>query len=249
MPMSMRAVPDTVGVTIRRTNGSHAAMANWKSEETTMRLARVGSPPSVSANHRDGDEVRTGAGHEDMAGAESTQASGLQGGGDSGDDQRREDRPGKVGIALAGRGDDDRHHQDGVRQDENDALHGDAERHEGRARLVRLVPNASIDAAVTHARTTPSWRAPTGASDVCAGTDSPTAGAAAQPPGRGIVGGRVGLRPAIRAGVRAALRRRPTVLPRWSSPARTRRRSDAATPGFLHPRCTPSPSRSRGTGR
>ena len=47
--INMSAVPDTIGVTSRRRNGSHAAMANWNSDETTTRLASVGSPPSVSA--------------------------------------------------------------------------------------------------------------------------------------------------------------------------------------------------------
>ena len=47
--ISMSAVPDTTGVIIRRRNGSQTAMANWNSDETTMRLASVDSPPSVSA--------------------------------------------------------------------------------------------------------------------------------------------------------------------------------------------------------
>ena len=45
--ISISAVPDTIGVTIRRRNGSHAAMANWNSDDTAMRLANVArSAPS-----------------------------------------------------------------------------------------------------------------------------------------------------------------------------------------------------------
>ena len=47
--ISMSAVPDTIGVTIRRRNGSHAAMANWNSDDTTMRLASVARSASVRA--------------------------------------------------------------------------------------------------------------------------------------------------------------------------------------------------------
>ena len=45
----MSAVPDTIGVTIRRRNGSHAAMANWNSDDTTMRLANVARSACVRA--------------------------------------------------------------------------------------------------------------------------------------------------------------------------------------------------------
>ena len=38
-----------MGVTMRRTNGSHAAMANWNSDDTTMRLASVARSASVRA--------------------------------------------------------------------------------------------------------------------------------------------------------------------------------------------------------
>ena len=43
--MRMSAVPDTTGVMMRRSSGSHAAMANCTSDDTTMRLASVDSPP------------------------------------------------------------------------------------------------------------------------------------------------------------------------------------------------------------
>ena len=47
--ISMSDVPETIGVMIRRSNGSHAVSANWNSDEMTIRLASMESPPSVSA--------------------------------------------------------------------------------------------------------------------------------------------------------------------------------------------------------
>ena len=47
--ISMSAVPETTGVMMRRSSGSHAASANGISDDATMRLASMDSPPSFSA--------------------------------------------------------------------------------------------------------------------------------------------------------------------------------------------------------
>ena len=100
--ISMSAVPDTIGVTIRRRNGSHAAMANWNSDDTTMRLANV-ARCLRQGDDRDCNEVGAGSRHQDVPGSHSPDMRRLQGGGDPGDDQRREDRPRQVELTLAGR--------------------------------------------------------------------------------------------------------------------------------------------------
>ena len=46
---NMNTVPETTGVTMRRTNGSHKASENWKRAETTIRLPIMAGPPWVSA--------------------------------------------------------------------------------------------------------------------------------------------------------------------------------------------------------
>ena len=46
---SMSTVPDTTGVMMRLIRGSHAATANWKSDETTRRVASRAGPPSDTA--------------------------------------------------------------------------------------------------------------------------------------------------------------------------------------------------------
>ena len=47
--ISMMTVPDTTGVNIRRSSDRRAAMANWNSDDTTMRLAIVAGPAVTSA--------------------------------------------------------------------------------------------------------------------------------------------------------------------------------------------------------
>ena len=47
--MSISTVPETTGVMSRRSNGSQAASANWKIEETSIRLAMSAGPPSEIA--------------------------------------------------------------------------------------------------------------------------------------------------------------------------------------------------------
>ena len=47
--ISMITVPATVGVKIRRSRESRAESANWKSDETTIRVASSAGPPSASA--------------------------------------------------------------------------------------------------------------------------------------------------------------------------------------------------------
>ena len=47
--ISMMTVPDTTGVNIRRRSDSRAAMANWNSDDTTIRLAIVAGPAVTSA--------------------------------------------------------------------------------------------------------------------------------------------------------------------------------------------------------
>ena len=47
--ISIRTVPATTGVTIRRSRESRADNRNWNSEDITTRLASVAGPPSTSA--------------------------------------------------------------------------------------------------------------------------------------------------------------------------------------------------------
>ena len=47
--MSMMTVPATVGVSIRRRRERRAESANWKSEETTTRVASMAGPPCAIA--------------------------------------------------------------------------------------------------------------------------------------------------------------------------------------------------------
>ena len=47
--INMITVPETTGVKIRRSSESRAAIANWNSEDTTMRLAIRDGPPSTRA--------------------------------------------------------------------------------------------------------------------------------------------------------------------------------------------------------
>ena len=47
--MSMITVPETTGVKMRRSRARFAATWKWTSEETTIRLAMSGGPPSSSA--------------------------------------------------------------------------------------------------------------------------------------------------------------------------------------------------------
>ena len=47
--ISITTVPATVGVKIRRSVDSLAARANWKREETMIRVARSPGPPCTSA--------------------------------------------------------------------------------------------------------------------------------------------------------------------------------------------------------
>ena len=47
--ISMRTVPATTGVTIRRRDGSQAARAIWPTPTRTVRAARRGGPPAASA--------------------------------------------------------------------------------------------------------------------------------------------------------------------------------------------------------
>ena len=47
--MSMITVPATTGVNTRRSHESRLAIRNWKSDDTTTRLAMVAGPPSTRA--------------------------------------------------------------------------------------------------------------------------------------------------------------------------------------------------------
>ena len=47
--ISMMTVPDTTGVNIRRSSDSRAASRNWKSDDTTIKLAIVSGPPLTKA--------------------------------------------------------------------------------------------------------------------------------------------------------------------------------------------------------
>ena len=47
--ISMMTDPATTGVKMRRNNDSLAAMANWNSDDTTIRLAIRAGPPSIIA--------------------------------------------------------------------------------------------------------------------------------------------------------------------------------------------------------
>ena len=112
--INMSAVPDTIGVTSRRRNGSHAAMANWNSDETTTRLASVGSPPSVSATTETAMKwgpapvIRTWpAPHRPTwAACRAVETPATI--------NAAKTAQVEVGLVLAGRPDDDGHHQDGV---------------------------------------------------------------------------------------------------------------------------------------
>ena len=48
--ISISAVPETTGAMTRLSSGSHCASANWTSDDTTMRLRSVGSPPPAIAS-------------------------------------------------------------------------------------------------------------------------------------------------------------------------------------------------------
>ena len=100
--------------------------------------------------------MRPGARHQDVPGSDPPDVRRLQGGGDPGDDERRKDSPRQVQLALAGRPDDDGHHQDRVGEDEDDALERHARRHEGRARIVRFVADVPVEARFVHGTTLPS---------------------------------------------------------------------------------------------
>ena len=47
--ISMMTVPETIGVNIRLSNDSRHAIANWNSDDTTIRLAIIAGPPDSSA--------------------------------------------------------------------------------------------------------------------------------------------------------------------------------------------------------
>ena len=47
--ISIRTVPETTGVTIRRRDGSHAASANWQRAATTVSVASKPGPPASNA--------------------------------------------------------------------------------------------------------------------------------------------------------------------------------------------------------
>ena len=47
--ISMSAMPETTGVMTRLSRGSHPARANWTSDDRTIRLVSMGSPPCVIA--------------------------------------------------------------------------------------------------------------------------------------------------------------------------------------------------------
>ena len=47
--ISIRTVPETTGVTIRRKVGSHPARANWQTAATTVRVASMAGPPASRA--------------------------------------------------------------------------------------------------------------------------------------------------------------------------------------------------------
>ena len=47
--INITTVPETVGVNKRRISESRAASANWKIDDTTMRVAMVDGPPTTSA--------------------------------------------------------------------------------------------------------------------------------------------------------------------------------------------------------
>ena len=50
--ISMMTVPETTGVNMRRRSDRRAAIANWNSDDTTMRLAIVAGPAStIAATH------------------------------------------------------------------------------------------------------------------------------------------------------------------------------------------------------
>ena len=115
--ISMSAVPETTGVMTRLSSGSHWARANWTSDDTTMRLTSMGSPPP-------------GAGHEHVPRSQPPDTTRLEGGYDSADCQRREYGPCQEVLALVACSNHDGHEQDRVGQGKNDALEGDPNRQE-----------------------------------------------------------------------------------------------------------------------
>ena len=68
----------------------------------------------------------------------------VQSGNSPTDDERREDGPRQVALALVGGPDGNGHYQHRGRQGEHDTLKGDPKRHESRAPLVRLVTDILV---------------------------------------------------------------------------------------------------------
>ena len=97
-----------------------------------------GRPSFLHGQDRNGDEVGSDRGNEQVAPAQPPDAGSLQGGGRSGDDQGREDGPRHELFVLAGRQDGNGHDQHGRRQHKGDALGRDPQGHHRGTRLVRF---------------------------------------------------------------------------------------------------------------
>ena len=77
-----------------------------------------------------------------MTGAETPDPDGLQDGGCPADDERREDRPGQIDLALGGRPDHNRRGQHDPAYYEHGRLKADTEGEQGRGVFVGLVANS-----------------------------------------------------------------------------------------------------------
>ena len=105
--MSIRTMPDTVGVIIRRNSERRAATTNFISDEITTRLASIAGPPSISAVMLMCDGRFGGTDDKYVPRADTPDTQGVQNRGSPTDYERREDRPGQVCFRLLGGTDDD----------------------------------------------------------------------------------------------------------------------------------------------
>ena len=138
--MSMMTVPETTGVKMPRTRAMFAPTWKWTIEETTMRLAMSGGPPSSSAVTQTAMNA-PGAHDEDVPRADVSDADGLEHGRRAAHEQGGE---GDVGVGLSGDAGHDRDGDYDGGDDHKRGLQAGAQRERDGQALVRLIANAGF---------------------------------------------------------------------------------------------------------